>query len=274
MTEEFQKLTLFELILNIKAKNLLLFSLTFCSISFAQFNEIGTDINKFFRTGKDVFIAPTKWQSNDLLIFSGTLAVTAGAFLTDEHVRDFSQRSISPFNDKFFQIDQGFNFTVPFIGIVGFYGYGLIFQDPKIRNLSLQLTEASAYAGIVTTVIKSVAGRSRPYLNRGNMEWSPFQVNDAQLSFPSGHSTLAFAFCTVMANHIDNTYWRVGWYSIAAFTGAARIYHDRHWLSDVVLGSAIGYFIGDYVTNHPENRSEQEGKSVQDYGFNFSIPLN
>ena len=252
-------------------KNIFLFITIFYSISFPQFKEIGSDFNRFFRTGEDVLVSPSKWGKTDWLIFSGTIAVTSGTFLVDKHARIFSKTS---FGDKLFSIDNVFNVTIPVIGIAGIYGCGLIFDDSKIRNLGLQLVESCAYAGIVTTVIKTAAGRSRPYVGKGNMDWHPVQFNTDQTSFPSGHATLAFAVSSVMANYLNNIYWKVGWYTVASLVGTARIYHDKHWLSDVVMGSAIGYFIGDYVTQDPENRAEQEGNPVKDYGFNFSIPLN
>lgn len=252
-------------------KNIFLFITIFYSISFPQFKEIGSDFNRFFRTGEDVLVSPSKWGKTDWLIFSGTIAVTSGTFLVDKHARIFSKTS---FGDKLFSIDKIFNVTIPVIGIAGIYGCGLIFDDSKIRNLGLQLVESCAYAGIVTSVIKTAAGRSRPYVGKGNMDWHPVQFNTDQTSFPSGHATLAFAVSSVMANYLDNIYWKVGWYTVASLVGTARIYHDKHWLSDVVMGSAIGYFIGDYVTQDPENRAEQEGNPVKDYGFNFSIPLN
>lgn len=259
---------------NLKFKCFLLFILAFSSVSFSQFKEIGSDFNKFIKTGKETFTNPSKWNTSDWLFLSGTAAVTAGGFLADEHVRDFALKNKSSFNDFLFQYDKYFGFAVPLAGIIGTYGYGLVFKDPKIRNLGLQLTETCAYSGIITVAVKSLSGRSRPYTDRGNMNWSPFKTNDDQLSFPSGHATLSFAFCTVMANHLDNIYWKIGWYSVAALVSSARIYHDQHWFSDVVAGSAIGYFIGDYVSKHPENRSVQEARPISDYNFSFSIPLH
>src|ERR1035437_4043379 len=252
-------------------KQIFLFITIFNSFSFPQFKEIGSDFNRFFRTGEDVLVSPSKWGKTDWLIFSGTIAVTSGTFLVDKHARIFSKIS---FGDKLFSIDNIFNVTIPVIGIAGIYGCGLIFDDSKIRNLGLQLVESCAYACIITSVIKTAAGRSRPYVGKGNMDWHPVQFNTDQTSFPSGHATLAFAVSSVMANYLNNIYWKVGWYTLAAMVGTARIYHDKHWLSDVVLGSAIGYFIGDFVSRHPENISQQEPKPVQDYGVNFTIPLN
>jgi membrane-associated phospholipid phosphatase len=252
-------------------KHIILFITIFNSSSFPQFKELGSDFNRFFRTGKNVFVAPSNWGETDWLIFSGTFAVTSGTFLIDKHARIFSKTS---FGDKLFSIDNVFNVTIQVIYIAGIYGYGLIFDDPKIRNLGLQLVESCTYAGIVTSVIKTAAGRSRPYVGKGNMDWHPVQFNTDQTSFPSGHATLAFAVSSVMANYLDNIYWKIGWYTIASLVGTARIYHDKHWLSDVFIGSAIGYFIGNYVSKDPGNRAEQEGKQPMDYSLDFSFPLN
>jgi membrane-associated phospholipid phosphatase len=252
-------------------KQIFLFVAICNSFAFPQFKEIGSDFNRFIKTGENVFTAPARWGQTDWLIFSGTIAATAGIFLVDDHARFLSKSS---FGDNLLSIDNAFNLTYPAIAIVGIYSYGLIFDQSKIRNLGLQLVESCTYAGIITTVIKSTSGRSRPYTGKGNMGWHPVQFNTDQTSFPSGHATLAFAVSSVMANYIDNTYWKIGWYTIASLVGTARIYHDKHWLSDVVMGSAIGYFIGDYVTRDPQNKSEQTGISLQDYGLNLSIPLN
>ena len=252
-------------------KQIFLYIAIFNSLSFPQFKEIGSDFNRFFRTGENVLISPSNWGHTDWLIFSGAATITAGTFLLDKHARIFSKTS---FGDNLFSIDNAFSVTAPAIAIVGIYGCGLIFDDAKVRNLGLQLVESCSYAGIITSVIKTAAGRSRPYVGKGNMDWHPVKFNTDQTSFPSGHATLAFAISSVMANYLENIYWKVGWYSIAALVGTARIYHDKHWLSDVVMGSAIGYFVGDYVSKDPENKAVQEGKQSMDYSLNFSIPLD
>jgi membrane-associated phospholipid phosphatase len=252
-------------------KQVILFITIFYSISFPQFKEVGSDFNRFIKTGENVFTSPIRWTQTDWLIFTGTAAVTAGSFIVDKRAGIFSKTT---FGDNLFSIDNVFNLTYPAVAIVGLYGCGLIFDDAKVRNLGLQVVESCTYAGIVTTFIKSATGRSRPYLGKGNMNWHPVKFNTEQTSFPSGHATLAFAVSSVMANYLDNFYWKTGWYAIAALVGTARIYHDKHWLSDVVMGSAIGYFIGDYVSRDPQNKSEQKDIPIQDYGLNFSIPLN
>ena len=103
---------------------------------------------------------------------------------------------------------------------------------------------------------------------------APFSVADDRVSFPSGHSTLAFAFSTVMAHQVNNIFWKVGWFSAAGLVSYARMYHDQHWFSDVLIGGAIGYFTGRFVVNHPLNNkeeqlSESKNKPFYSFGINF-----
>lgn len=62
-------------------------------------------------------------------------------------------------------------------------------------------------------------------------------------SFPSGHTATAFA----AAEWFRTEYWqRSPWigmagYAAAAATGVLRVYNNRHWVSDVVAGAAIGF---------------------------------
>ncbi|MCY7363437.1 MAG: phosphatase PAP2 family protein, partial [Ignavibacteria bacterium] len=92
-----------------------------------------------------------------------------------------------------------------------------------------------------------------------------------KLSFPSGHTTVAFAVSAVLAERI-NTWWaRVGLYSLAAATAYSRIYDNKHWLSDVVLGSIIGFGSG-YFTVHRENERGKKKTNISDkMNFNFSL---
>ena len=97
-------------------------------------------------------------------------------------------------------------------------------------------------AGTVNGLKYSV-GRLRPDGSRRN-------------SFPSGHTATAFMTATMLHKEYG---WRSPWFSIggytaAAVTGISRILNNRHWLSDVIAGGAIGigsvhlgYFITDRI---------------------------
>ena len=75
-------------------------------------------------------------------------------------------------------------------------------------------------------------------------------------SFPSGHTATAFMTATMLHKEYG---WRSPWFSIASysaatFTGFSRLLNNRHWMSDIVAGAAIGigsvhlgYFITDKI---------------------------
>ena len=71
-----------------------------------------------------------------------------------------------------------------------------------------------------------------------------------------------------MANYIDNTFWKIFWYGSASMVGLSRIYHNKHWTSDVFLGGTIGYFVGNFVVNFDKKNTEYFGVKVNPY-FTF-----
>lgn len=60
-------------------------------------------------------------------------------------------------------------------------------------------------------------------------------------SFPSGHTSAAFVGASLIDQNLD-WYWGTTAYGLAALTGYSRIEADRHYLSDVLAGAAIGIF--------------------------------
>jgi len=123
-------------------------------------------------------------------------------------------------------------------------------------NSSFKSFLASVSAGLTTTIIKSVTGRSRPFTNEGYNQFKLFQTENAQTSFPSGHVTVAFTLSSILSSRINNVYATVGLYTLAASTVMQRMYSDNHWLSDTVLAASIGYFIGKAVVKFDDDSTE------------------
>lgn len=73
-------------------------------------------------------------------------------------------------------------------------------------------------------------------------------------SFPSGHTTLAFTGAAVLAKEYGKKYPWIKWsgYGIATVVGVFRMLNNKHWLSDVMGGAAVGMFSADavYFLNH------------------------
>lgn len=71
-------------------------------------------------------------------------------------------------------------------------------------------------------------------------------------SFPSGHTSRAFAGATFLARYVDRRWdsdlGYLAWLPAAA-VGLARVQHDQHWASDVVAGALLGTFLTNLVWN-------------------------
>jgi membrane-associated phospholipid phosphatase len=70
-------------------------------------------------------------------------------------------------------------------------------------------------------------------------------------SFPSGHSAISFAFASVVAHRYPhNRLAKYGAYALAGAVAMSRYPAKRHYLSDILVGSTLGYVTGTYVAEH------------------------
>ena len=217
-----------------------------------------SDVKMIFTDAGTIFTAPVRFSERDWLITGAVVGGTAALFSLDQSARSLAQRNQSQFGDNLFNI--GREYGRPIYGIVlssGLYLGGLAFDKKDVRLTGVMVFESLAFAGAITTVIKSVAGRSRPFLEEGNTRFRGFQFRDGTTSLPSGHATVAFAVSSVLAARIHNTLATVGLYSLATLTAVSRVYHDEHWASDSFLGAAIGTVVGLAVVDIHDHRDNQ-----------------
>ena len=235
-------------------KYFFLFFLTPLFVLNAQTDSIiVSDFKDALKTTAKFYTSPSRFDSEDWVRFSTVVGLTGVATLADKEIINFSQRNQSNFANNLFSIDNYYYVEFVAASIIGFYGYGLIDNNNEVRKLAVKLTEATLFATSITLITKTVIGRARPYRQDNQYYTNPFTFDNDYNSFPSGHTTLAFAYSTVMANEINNIFWKIGWYTAAGLVGYSRIYHNQHWFSDVLMGAAIGYFSGEFVINQDTN---------------------
>jgi membrane-associated phospholipid phosphatase len=124
-----------------------------------------------------------------------------------------------------------------------FYLLGRKEHNYRARETGLLSAEALIDSVIVEGVLKEVTQRARP---ADGVERSEFF--DGGSSFPSGHSTQVWAVATVVANEYKHRRAvQLAAYGVATAVSVARFTGQKHYISDVVAGSALGYGIGRYV---------------------------
>jgi membrane-associated phospholipid phosphatase len=124
-----------------------------------------------------------------------------------------------------------------------FYVIGRATHNDRARETGLLGAEALVNSFIVAGVVKGVTQRSRPDdgEDRGRF-WT------GGTSFPSGHSIQIWSVATVVAHEYRDTRWvPVVAYGSATLVALSRFPAQRHYLSDVLVGSSLGYLIGRYV---------------------------
>lgn len=154
----------------------------------------------------------------------------------------------------------------------GLYGLGRLSGHPSVTDAGLHATEAVVISGATSGLIKLLAGRGRPNLLRdgypvefpeGTDEFRPLRGVGAYTSFPSGHTTVAFAAAASLTSELDrmnpSAARRLGplLYGSAAAVGLSRIRDNQHWGSDVVAGAVIGTVVGRYIVGSQHRRSRQ-----------------
>ncbi len=213
-----------------------------------KFPSLNDDIKSFFNTGKRIFEAPSKFDRKDWLTFGSILTLTASATLLDQDNREYWKQNKTETLDlvsEFGRIYGEISYAGMFAGTL--YLGGRISKSKDLTITGRMLLEGLFYAGATTTLIKFISGRSRPYTDDGHICFNFFQISNDYTSFPSGHTTVAFTTSTILSKRINNSLATIALYTLALSTLWQRMYSDNHWLSDTIMGAAIGYFIASAV---------------------------
>jgi membrane-associated phospholipid phosphatase len=216
------------------------------------------DLNHFLKSGSRIAQAPVNFTRSNWRDAGIALGTTLLLFTADKTVRKTALSNRNDFNDHLFYVDHFYGGIYEAGFTVVLYGAGYVSHHQNIRLMGLHSAEAFLYAGALTAIIKFVAGRRRPSAGESNLIFKPFNFDNTYNSIPSGHATVAFAASTVMAKSVDNTCWDIFWYGLAGLTGASRIYHNQHWISDVFLGSVLGYGVASFIMTQDGTPSENK----------------
>lgn len=179
----------------------------------------------------------------------------------------------------------------------GTYALGRLTKRDGVADLGLHATEAIVVSGVASGLLKFAVGRARPYLaptepgefGPGGDEFRPGRGLGGYTSFPSGHTTAAFAAASAMSAELGRMNPRAGriatplLYGGATLVAVSRVYDNKHWVSDVVMGAAVGTFVGRRVVawqhSHPGNRLDlwllptSIAPSTRGVSIGWTVPL-
>ncbi|MCX7698754.1 MAG: phosphatase PAP2 family protein, partial [Candidatus Goldbacteria bacterium] len=153
----------------------------------------------------------------------GVGVITVSIMNNDLIIKDYFNNNRSEFSDKIFDL---FNMAGDGMSVLALNSFLFLFGE-KEKSTAEKVIAAVLTSGVTSYVIKIIAGRQRPDTTDDRYDFNPFSLND---SFPSGHTTVAFSWATVVAQNYGIWYLT---YPVATLCGFARIYKNMHWASDV-----------------------------------------
>jgi membrane-associated phospholipid phosphatase len=195
-------------------------------------------INHLVQDQKMFWLAPAHFHKQDLEWIVPFAGVTAGFIQGDSWFS--KQIPLGEVNrSKTFS-----NYaTYSLIGAgAGSFLLGHIKNDDQMSETGLLSGEAAINATAITYLFKDVSRRQRPYQGNGSGEF--FQGGD---SFPSEHAAIAWSIASVMAHEYPGTLTKILAYGLATGVSATRVTGQQHFPSDVLIGSALGWYFGRQV---------------------------
>ncbi|MEY4289690.1 MAG: hypothetical protein RLZZ30_1778 [Bacteroidota bacterium] len=116
-------------------------------------------------------------------------------------------------------------------------GLGLIQKDSSLTSKGIIMVEALCVNAFTTTALKLAFKRDRPFVTYPYLDK---QADAGSYSFPSGHTSSAFALATSLSLAFPKWYVIAPAYVYASAAGYSRMHLGVHYPSDVLAGAVVG----------------------------------
>jgi membrane-associated phospholipid phosphatase len=189
---------------------------------------------------KQFWTAPFHMDRQDTKFFAPFVAFTGALMAGDDWISRQVPNSASQIHRSKSISDYA---TYSLIGAAGgSYLWGHLTHNDHLRETGFLAGEAALNSTAVTYLFKTMTQRPRPF--EGNGSGTFFQGG---LSFPSEHSAIAWSVASVVAHEYPGTLTKIAAYGLASTVTLTRVSGKQHFASDVVVGSALGWYFARQV---------------------------
>ena len=173
------------------------------------------------------------------ILFAATLLSDRSLRMEAQEHRGTTSNAMASLGNSFGE----WSYVVP--GLAAGYLAGEIAGSSGLKRIVVRAGASAALAGGLSTALKYTVGRSRPSVAGDPDQFRPFTRWN---SFPSGHTAVAFAIATAIADETRDPWTDAALYGAATLTALSRVNDDRHWTSDVLIGGLLGHLSAKWVS--------------------------
>jgi membrane-associated phospholipid phosphatase len=190
---------------------------------------------------KEIYAAPFhRWNLKWDLVF---LSATGGLIAGDRHISGALSRDHVDVSQHISDIGM-YSMTA---SVAGLWLSSLKTQDAHANETGILAAEAFGNTAVVVGLTQMIAGRERPTEGNGNGRF--WQNNAFGSSLPSAHSSFTWTMASVVAHEYPKPWVRWLVYGTATTVSVTRVTGLKHFPSDVAVGGAFGYLIGQQIFN-------------------------
>ncbi len=212
---------------------------------------VRNSLHIFLHDEAAIWTSPVRLRPYDLKWLAPVALATGAAIATDHQTQSQVVSKDPAFNSDSVNVSDGLVGGLIAVPVV-LFAKGEFGQDDHTREAGILGGEALADAVVVEQGLKLIFWRLRPTADnsRGRFFQSSAGVNS---SFPSAHSTIAWAGASAIAAEYPSLWVQATAYSAATGVSVTRVLGREHFPSDVFVGAAAGWLIGHYVVKHHHN---------------------
>jgi membrane-associated phospholipid phosphatase len=209
---------------------------------------------------KAIWTSPFHTSADDAKFWAIFGGATAALIVTDKSTVKWLPNSSSQVSVSNWGSRVGSAYSLIPIS-TAFYVIGTAGHQERFRETGLMAFEGLIDANIVAEALKLATDRARPFQTdgRGGFGDGPTRWSSG---FPSGHAINTWTMASVIAHQYPHPrIVPILAYGLATVVVAARVGARQHFPGDVVAGSAMGWFVGDYVYGKRHNRELDQKKT-------------
>lgn len=217
-------------------------------LSYAETEKI-TD-SYFDQFGTDIKSPWVNTESRNVVI--GGSALTLALLIGEDQIVDPAQEEVTDHKPlgKYSKYGDMAGQVYPNLAyVLGMWSYSYFSPESQAANHAVLMLKSTFYAGLVSTSLKAIVREPRPY------------DSNVKTSFPSGHTTTAFAFAGTVAS-LHEWYWGLAGYTMASAVAFSRMNDNKHYIHDVVAGATIGLSYGLALSNHTMKKDEMVNQVI------------